>query len=565
MIHSIGGRTMSDLWKQCEGQIVDNQFPLLKFLANTNHSAVFLTELKHPAPRKAALKFISADVPAPDRQLAIWKRAEKLSHPHLLQIFQHGRTRIAGMDVLFVIMEYADENLGQFLPTRPLNAQETRDVLEPLVDTLGYLHGQGLTHSHLKPSNLLAIADQLKLSSDTILPIGEVREAYRDQDIYDAPENSAVSTIEASPSADVWSLGITLVEALTQQAPPLLYDASAGPAIPDTLPQPFLEIARHSLIRDPQHRWMIAGIAAHLNPELLAAAAIAASSTSTVTSAVPSAVPAASTTSKSVSVPVPVHTTAPVAPIDVPLSTEPAVPLKKLPSPQIPATRRYTQSVPERTVSLPSYLIPIFLGAVLVVGAIFTLPKIFRSLPNTSVSTASTAVPASPKENPALPAAKSLPTPPPSKPVEQYSNKPSVEPKRAAEPIRPPGSTPTPAVRTATSSSAALKAKTTVGSPNRGEVLDQVLPQASAKALSTIHGTVRVLVRVQVDPVGNVASAEFDSPGPSKYFSDLALRAAQRWQFASPVSEGHSLPSQWLIRFEFSPTGVTAVPAEMLP
>ena len=164
---------MSDLWKQCEGQFVDNQFPLLKFLANTNHSAVFLTELKHPAPRKAALKFISADTPAPDRQLAIWQSAAKLSHPHLLQIFQHGRTRIAGMDVLFVIMEYADENLGQFLPTRPLNAQETRDVLEPLVDTLGYLHGQGLTHSHLKPSNLLAIADQLKLSSDTILPIGE--------------------------------------------------------------------------------------------------------------------------------------------------------------------------------------------------------------------------------------------------------------------------------------------------------------------------------------------------------------------------------------------------------
>ena len=106
---------MSDLWKQCEGQFVDNQFPLLQFLGNTNHSAVFLTELRDAQPRKAAIKFISADIPAPDRQLAIWQRAEKLSHPHLLQLFRHGRCRLAGMELLYVIMERADENLAQFL------------------------------------------------------------------------------------------------------------------------------------------------------------------------------------------------------------------------------------------------------------------------------------------------------------------------------------------------------------------------------------------------------------------------------------------------------------------
>ncbi len=555
---------MSDLWKQCEGQFLDNQFPLLKFLANTNHSAVFLTEIKQPEPRKAALKFISADIPAPDQQLAIWQRVSQLSHPHLIQIFLHGRCRLAGMDLLYVIMEYADENLGQFLPVRPLNPEETRDVLEPLVDALGYLHAQGLTHSHVKPSNLLAIADQLKLSSDTILPVGDSREAYRDHDVYDAPENSAKSTIHSSTASDVWSLGATLVETLTQQPPPLPFDDSAEPAIPDTLPQPFLEIARHSVVRDPSRRWTIAGIASHLNPELLAAAAAASASSSLLCHLITRRPVASSAPALA---PTPVLAPASLSPLEIPLATEPAVPLAKLPPPPRPASHRYVQSVPEKTISLPSYVIPIFLGIILVLGAIVTLPKIFRHLPSTTASNTPTAAPVASKPVPAVAPAKSATAPSLAPTPAQDSTKTFNEPKPAITASHPaePAPAPAPPVRAAISPVVSPATKSSAASPDRGEVLDQVLPQASSKALSTIHGTVRVLVRVQVDPSGNVSAAEFDSPGPSKYFADLALQAAQQWEFTSPVSNGHSLPSQWLIRFEYSPTGVIAVPTQKLP
>jgi TonB family protein len=537
---------MSDLWKQCEGQFVDNQFPLLQFLANTNHSAVFLTELRSAEPRNAAIKFISADIPAPDQQLALWQRVQQLSHPHLLQIFRHGRCRLAGMELLYVIMERADEDLAQFLPQRALKPEEVRDLLDPLVDTLGYLHTQGLAHSHIKPSNLLAVADQLKLSSDTILPLREFRESNRDHDIYDAPENVASSTIIATSPADVWSLGITLVEALTQQAPPLPFDDSAEPAVPETLPQPFLEIARHSLLRDPARRWTIAGIASHLNPALLTAAATA-SATASSTPATPSAA----------TIPVPpmrasTRDLAPasIPPLSVPLSTEPAVPLAKLPPPPKPAFPRYVQTVPDKTISLPSYVIPFFLVVVLALGTIFVLPKIFRRLSSQSASTAPVVAPAAPKSNPPTPA-KSAANPAPQRSSEPISPTVSVEPKPAPAASRPAESAPVRTIRNASS-------------PDRGEVLDQVLPEASSKALSTIQGTVRVVVRVHVDPVGKVSSADLDSPGPSKYFANLALRAAQQWEFTSPVSEGHSLPSQWLIRFEFSPTGVVAIPAQTM-
>ncbi len=102
---------MSDLWKQCEGLLVDNQFPLQKFLANTNHSAVFLTKLDQPKPGKAAIKFISADIPDPEQQFAAWNSAAQLAHSDMLRVYHYGRCRVDGMELLYVVTDLADEDL----------------------------------------------------------------------------------------------------------------------------------------------------------------------------------------------------------------------------------------------------------------------------------------------------------------------------------------------------------------------------------------------------------------------------------------------------------------------
>ena len=99
----------------------------------------------------------------------------------------------------------------------------------------------------------------------------------------------------------------------------------------------------------------------------------------------------------------------------------------------------------------------------------------------------------------------------------------------------------------------------------QGEVLDQVLPEASTNARSTIQGTVRVVVRVQVDAAGNVQEAELETPGPSKYFADRSLKAARKWQFAPPEEGGRSVPSEWLLRFEFTPADIKAFPQQAKP
>jgi TonB family protein len=91
------------------------------------------------------------------------------------------------------------------------------------------------------------------------------------------------------------------------------------------------------------------------------------------------------------------------------------------------------------------------------------------------------------------------------------------------------------------------------------------LPDVSEKARGTIHGKVRVAVQVHVDPAGNVSQAVLDAPGPSKYFADLALQAARRWEFTAPEVNGRSAPSDWLIRFEFSQSGTQAFPRQTAP
>jgi len=92
-----------------------------------------------------------------------------------------------------------------------------------------------------------------------------------------------------------------------------------------------------------------------------------------------------------------------------------------------------------------------------------------------------------------------------------------------------------------------------------------VLPEPSSKAQATIHGKVRVGVKVQVDATGSVTGAEFAAPGPSKYFADLALQAARRWDFAPAKVDGHAVPSQWLIVFHFTPAGPKVFPTQSNP
>jgi TonB family protein len=248
---------MTEVWTKWEGQVINGVFPLRRFLSTSDHSAVFLTEYKAQNLPNATLKLVPAILA--QVQLSHWTTATTLAHPHLIRLFEAGRCQLGGRQFLFVVMEYAEQTLSQILPQRALTPDEVREMLLPTLSALAFLHSKNLVHGRLKPSNILAVNDQLKLASDTVRPAGESTANIAKCSVYDPPEDHYFSA-----AGDIWSLGITMVEALTQHLPSWPDGKSETASFPDVLPPTVAAIVRQCLNRNPAGRPTVADVEAQI-------------------------------------------------------------------------------------------------------------------------------------------------------------------------------------------------------------------------------------------------------------------------------------------------------------
>ena len=239
---------MTQDWAQWQGETVDGAFRLDRYLGGSESSGVFATEAQG---RKAVIKLRAGE--------ARNEPGAELSHPNLLRILRTGRWERNGTPLSYVVMEYADEVLSNFIPQRLLEAEEARETLAPVLDALAYLHGRGLVHGRIKPSNIMSIGEKLKISSDGLRRIADASRGPGTRSRYDAPE---AMEGRVTPALDVWSVGVTVVEMLTQQMPGL--DAAGNPVLPAALEEPFREIASHCLRPDPERRWSVVQVADRL-------------------------------------------------------------------------------------------------------------------------------------------------------------------------------------------------------------------------------------------------------------------------------------------------------------
>ena len=237
--------TETEIWTKWESQVVNGSFPLRRFLGRSNHSVVFLTECRAQNLVNAAIKIIPADPARAESQLSRWQLAAGLSHPHLIRLLDAGRCKLGGHPFLFIVTEYAEQNLAQILPHRALTPSEVRDMLTPTLDALAFLHGQNLVHGQLKPSNFLVVNDQLKLSSDTI--------------------RSAADTTGTDLAGDVRALGATIVEALTQTRPALNTPPHAL-SLPSALSPGIADALRRCLRPEPGYRPTVSDLRKLINP-----------------------------------------------------------------------------------------------------------------------------------------------------------------------------------------------------------------------------------------------------------------------------------------------------------
>jgi TonB family protein len=440
---------LTQLQSKWEGRVIDGRFPLRQRVGGSDHSEVFLTEYQSPnISAKAALKLIP--VSALDRdeeaQLLRWKQSATLSHPHLIKLFDFGGCEIDGMRFLYVVSEYAEENLGEILTLRPLSPEEATEMLRPAAEALAALHSAGSLHGDIQPSNVLAVGDQLKLSTDTL---GKTGERGAPPTAYDPPEKASMGI---SAAGDIFSLGKTLIAVLTQKQP-RVGDEKDGAEIAESLPSPLRDIAKQCLQVDPHQRCTAADILKKLQPA-----------------------------------------SAPVA------------------SNVLAAATDHTQ--PEQARSNPWIAVAIIV-AILIIGLV--VGRSFWRRGDAEGSKRS-----------------------------EPANSQAVE-----TPAKPPA--------VASSEPAAQNASSS------GAVLQQVRPEVSSGALKTIHGRVRVDVRVNVDSAGSVSTATLVSAGPSKYFAERALAAARKWKFNPPHLNQQPVESEWKLRFEFRRSGVQILPSRIKP
>jgi len=500
---------MSNTWKQWEGQILDGKFQLLRYLGESQHGAVFLTERREGERlTEAAIKLIPAGPEKSGLQLSRWQMAAQLSHPHLIPLYEMGRAELGGAPLVYAVMECAEENLAQVLPSRALTSAEARDMLVSVVDALAYLHRKGFVHGHIKPANIMASGEQLKVSSDGICSAGESADALGMQDAYDAPENFSSHppmSRSMSPAGDVWSLGVTLVETLTQNLPAARTAEQLEPALPRSMQEPFLDIARHCLNLQPESRWTVDQIAARLEGSAQAP------------------------------------------------QTQPITPAVRTPSPPAQPIARSSRQPAQRR----SYAVPIAVGAAVALTLILAGPKLLRRHADAPQT------PASEAEQPVAPPAPKQAAPSPQARAAKPNRAPVAEKERTSKvPV------PVPALihpETLHEEETNTVARIPGGSVVHGEVAHQVTPEVLPSAKNSIRGTVRVSVKVNVDRSGNVEDAELESRGPSKYFARLAVDAAQDFKFKAPKVGGRGVLSTWTLRFEFTRDGTTIIPTQEMP
>ena len=244
-----------------QGEVVDGKYHLRQYLGGSDHGAVFLTEHGNLRPQKAAIKLVRVRPGNAELQLSRWRLAANLAHPHLVRIFDMGRCEVENSAMLYVVMELADENLAQIIPERALTPDEARDMLAPVLDALAYMHSRGLRSRPHQAFEHHGGGRRAETFERRHLPARRCDRFSGLPGVYDPPEGARNG---AAPAGDVWSLGVTLVEVLTQQPPAWNPAERKEPSLPEALPEAFEDIVRHCLRREPKSRWTAPDIADHL-------------------------------------------------------------------------------------------------------------------------------------------------------------------------------------------------------------------------------------------------------------------------------------------------------------
>jgi tRNA A-37 threonylcarbamoyl transferase component Bud32 len=167
--------------------------------------------------RQVAVKLYPAEVAEPDRvrrqrELSV---LAQLNHPHLVKLLDAGED--AGRT--YLVMELVSgPNLSRRLrEAGPMPAAQVARLGGAVADALGYVHQRGVTHRDVKPGNVL-LGERPMLTDFGIARLIDTARITQTGYLIGTPAYLAPEQVtgdRAGEPADVYSLGLTLLEALT--------------------------------------------------------------------------------------------------------------------------------------------------------------------------------------------------------------------------------------------------------------------------------------------------------------------------------------------------------------
>jgi hypothetical protein len=120
------------------------------------------------AVEKALIEFVPIESESAACIYSSWKLATRSDVRQLITVHGIGHTELDGVPVAYIAIDLPDDDVGEILATRPLDADEARAVASSTAEALHSLHQQDLRHGALTPANLFIVNNEVKLSVDTL-------------------------------------------------------------------------------------------------------------------------------------------------------------------------------------------------------------------------------------------------------------------------------------------------------------------------------------------------------------------------------------------------------------
>jgi tRNA A-37 threonylcarbamoyl transferase component Bud32 len=230
--------------------------------------------------REVAVKILHRERAAADyrmRMLQEGRAAVRAEHPHLMRVFDVGCVD----DTTFMVMELLrGVSLAERMTAARMPWESVVRLLLPATDAFAALHAAGLVHRDIKPANLFIRrrdeTDEVvvidfgiaKMSADLFSQVGVIETATGTligTPAYMAPEHG--NGEPADERSDIYSLGVTLYEALARRLPfpwepgdnwmsmLVKHMYEEVPPLPDDIPPAVRDLVLRALAKRPDERF----------------------------------------------------------------------------------------------------------------------------------------------------------------------------------------------------------------------------------------------------------------------------------------------------------------------